>query len=274
MKKLDFNKIYVIESLKEKDIKTGQLLFNDIIKRRLEQKELYDNCELLMPTSKETFFECIEHVRKETILKLVNPIIHFELHGLEEGIKVSNNDIITWEEIQFKLIQLNFNTKCNLFITMATCVGGYIYTLIKPSLRSPFWGFVGPFENVYPDEVLENYSAFYDEFIQTLDFNKAVKALNNSNLNGKSRFKFYNTEYAFNVAYENYEKKYLTEEIIEKRLNAGLIEAKKHNELKTWSDDAIKKSLKFLMVDSKDLLKENMMTNFFMWDMFPENKPK
>ena len=36
----------------------------------------------------------------------------------------------------------------------------------------------------------------------------------------------------------------------------------------------IKKSLKFLMVDSKDLLKENMMSNFFMWDIFPENKPK
>lgn len=274
MKELDFNKIYVIESLREKDTKTGQFLFNDIIKRRLQQKGLNDNCELLTPTSKETFFECLEHIRKETIFKLVNPIIHFELHGSKEGIQVSNNDIITWDEIQFRLTELNFITKCNLFITMATCYGGYIYSVIKPNLRSPFWGFVGPFETVYGDDVLENYSAFYDEFIQSLDFNKAVKALNNSNLNGKSRFKFYNTEYAFNVAYESYEKKYLTEEVVEKRLNAGLLVAKKHDELKNWSDDAIKKSLKFLMVDSKDLLKENMMTNFFMWDIFPENKPK
>lgn len=274
MKKLDFNKIYVIESLRVKDTKTGQFLFNDVIKRRLEQKGLNNNCELLMPTSRETFFESLEHIRKETIFKLVNPIIHFELHGSKEGIQVSNNDIITWDEIQFRLTELNFITKCNLFITMATCYGGYIYSVIKPNLRCPFWGFVGPFETVYGDEVLENYGAFYDEFIQSLDFNKAVIALNNSNLNGKSTFKFYNTEYAFKIAYENYEKKYFTEEIVEKRLNAGLTEAKKHDELKNWSDDAIKKSLKFLMVDSKDLLKENMMSNFFMWDIFPENKPK
>lgn len=274
MKKLDFNKIYVIESLRPKDKKTGQFLFNDVIKRWLEQKGLNDNCELLIPTSKETFFDCLEHIRKETIVKLVNPVIHFELHGSEKGIQVSNDDIITWDEIQFRLTELNFITKCNLFITMATCYGGYIYSVIKPNLRSPFWGFVGPFETVYGDEVLENYSAFYDEFIQTLNINNAVKALNNSKLNEKSKFKFYNTEFAFTVAYENYEKKYLTEEIVEKRLNEGLIEAKKSDELKNWSDVAIKKALKFLMVDSKDLLKENMMTNFFMWDMFPENKPK
>jgi hypothetical protein len=274
MKPLEFNKIYVIESLREKDIKTGQSLFNDTIKRRLEQKELFDNCELLMPTSKVSFFECLEHIRNETILRLVNPIIHFELHGSKEGIQVNNNDIITWDELQFKLTEINFISGCNLFITMATCYGGYIYSVIKPNLRSSFWGFVGAFDIVYGDEILENYSSFYDEFIQTLNINKAVKALNNSNSSGKSRFKFQNTEFSFNLAYNNYEKKYLTEEIVEKRLNAGLTQARKFNELVNWTDEAIKESLKFLMVDSKDLLKENMMTHFFMWDIFPENKPK
>ncbi|MCY1541942.1 hypothetical protein D9M68_776590 [compost metagenome] len=50
MKPLGFNEFYVIECLRIEEQKTGQLLFNDIIKRRFEQKGMDDNCELISPT--------------------------------------------------------------------------------------------------------------------------------------------------------------------------------------------------------------------------------
>lgn len=274
MNQLEFNKIYVIESLRNGDAKTGQQLFNDTIKRRQEQKGLNNSFELITPTTKEEFFTALEHIKNEVIYKLVNPIIHLELHGSKDGLQLNNGEIITWNELQFRLIELNGISVCNLFVTLATCYGGYIYTVIRPNLRTPFWGFVGPFETVYEDEVLLNFTAFYDEFLQSLDFNAAVNALNNANPNNKSKFRFQNTEYVFNVAYQNYEAKYLTPEIVEQRLNKGLAEARKFKELETWTDEAVKNMLKFYMVDSKDLLKENMMTNFFMWDLYPQLKPK
>lgn len=274
MKPLEFNKIYVIESLRAGETKTGQLLYNDTIKRRLEQKGMNNNCELITPTTKEEFLGALERIKTEVIHANVNPIIHLELHGSKDGLQLNNGEIIKWDELQFRLIELNGISECNLFVTLASCYGGYIYTVIRPNLRTPFWGFVGPFEIVYNDEILLNFTAFYDEFLQSLDFNLAVDALNNANPDNKSKFRFQNTEYVFNVAYNNYEAKYLTPEVVAQRLEKGLIEAKKHPELSGWTDDAIKAMLRFYMVDSKDLLKENMMTNFFMWDLFPHHKPK
>ncbi|MGN6493020.1 MAG: hypothetical protein ACTHLE_13560 [Agriterribacter sp.] len=274
MKPLEVSKIYVIESLRNEDEKTGQSLFNDIIKRRLEQKGLMHNCELITPNSKEDLSKAFEHIKKEVIYNLVNPVIHFELHGSKEGLQLNNNDFVLWDELQFKLIELNGISGCNLFVTLASCYGGYIHTVIRPNLRTPFWGFVGPFEIVSTDEALLNFTAFYDEFLQSLDFNKAVDALNYANPGNKSKFRFQNTEYIFNMAYQNYEDKYLTPESVTKRLESGLIEARKHKELNGWSDEAIKNMLKFYMVDAKNLLKENMMTNFFMWDLFPHHKSK
>jgi hypothetical protein len=108
--------------------------------------------------------------------------------------------------------------------------------------------------------------------LQSFDFNLAVQALNNSNIGGKSRFKFCNTEFVFMVAYKNYESQYLTDDMVEKRLSSGLIDAKKSVELEGWTDQDIKAHLRYLMIDKKDTLKEDMMTRFFMWDVFPQNR--
>ncbi|MGV1013020.1 MAG: hypothetical protein ACOYBS_11285 [Flavobacterium sp.] len=267
MKPLEYNKVFVIESLHEEDKpKTGQLLFNDIIKRR------HENSELILVNSKAEFFGAFDKVRDETINKLVNPIIHLELHGSKTGLEINDRTSITWEELQFRLSELNFICGGNLFITLATCYGGFIHKAIKPNLRAPFWGFVGAFEEVFYPEILSNFNAFYDEFLQSQDLKQAVIRLNKANENQKSPFQFQNTEYAFKIAYENYEKKYLTPEMVEKRLGQGLIEARKFPELSSWKDESVKNMLKFYMVDSNDLLKEDMMRNFFMWDVFPQNR--
>jgi hypothetical protein len=269
-----FDKIYVIESLRSDDLKTGEELYNDIIKLKLWQKGLYDNCELFQPISKIDFFNSIEKIKSESEKDSIYPLIHLEMHGSKDGIQVTNGEIINWNELQNRLIELNILCKCNLFLTMATCYGGYIYSTISPSLRTPFWGFIGPFETVKAGEVLINFTAFYEEFIESLDINKAVILLNESNPNNKSRFKFHNTEFAFDVAYKNYEEKYLTDELVAKRLEMGLLEARKHPEMKNQSDEQIKQTLKFFMVDNKDFMKNKLMEKFFMWDIFPEKRPK
>ena len=130
--------------------------------------------------------------------------------------------------------------------------------------------------NLTKEQLLEYSPPLADKVAITFngDIESTVSRLNNANPDNKSKFRFQNTEYVFNVAYNNYEAKYLTPEVVAQRLEKGLIEAKKHPELSGWTNDAIKAMLRFYMVESKDLLKENMMTNFFMWDLFPHHKPK
>ena len=231
-KTFDFNKIFVIESLRESDLKTGQELFNDNIKYGLWKKGLYEHCEIYLPKTKTEFLDTIEKIKMEVAEKSIYPIIHLEMHGSKDGIEVTSGQTVTWFELQNRLIELNILCKCNLFLTMATCFGGYIYSTIKPNLRTPFWGFIGPYEKVQFGETLHNFKAFYDEFIESLNINNAVILLNKSNPNNKSRFKFHNTEFAFEVAYKNYEEKYLTDDVVAERLEMGLLEARKHPEMK------------------------------------------
>ncbi|MEM8998809.1 MAG: hypothetical protein AAGB24_00975 [Bacteroidota bacterium] len=262
----------MIESLRQSDLNTGQELFNDNIKYGLWKKGFYNHCEIYLPKSKTDFFNTVEKIKSEIDEKSIYPIIHLETHGSRDGIEVTNGQLITWLELQNRLIEINMLCKCNLFLTMATCYGGYIYSVINPGLRSPFWGFIGPFEEVSFDESRYNFKAFYDEFIDSLNINKAVALLNGSNESKKPKFRFHNTEFAFKVSYENYEKKYLTEEVIEERLEQGLIDARKHSETNHLSDEEIKRNLKFFMVDNKDFMKFKLMEKFFMWDLFPENR--
>lgn len=272
MKPLEYSNVFVIESLRAGDAKTGTALFNDTIRPRMMQKCLENQCELISVSSKTEFFDALSNIYNQIVYNLVNPIIHLEMHGLMEGLQVTSGEIITWKELQNKLIEMNALTVNNLFLSLATCFGGYIYSVISPRLRTPFWGFIGPFETVYPDEVLANYTAFYDEFILSGDFGASEKALNISNPTLVSQFRLQNTEFIFTRAYNNYEEKYLTPAMVEHRTNLIVAQCRDLPEFKGWTTEGIKELSKKNMVDRKDKLKEVLMTKFFMWDLFPHNK--
>jgi len=272
MKPLEYSHVYVIESLRPNDAKTGTELFNDVIRRRMMQKGLEAQCALITVDSKLEFFNALETIKKAEVYQLANPIIHFEMHGDENGLQVSNNEIISWQEIQFFLLQLNGICRNNLFVSMATCKGGYIHKAINPSMWTPFWGFMGPFEEVIDAEILANYSPFYDEFLQSGSFNDAVTALHAANPVGYSRFRFHNTEYMFQKAYKNYELFYLTPEMIEQRIGHFFAECRPRPEFNMWSDQMIRDYAQHLIVDEGGVLKKRLMRKFFMLDKFPEQE--
>jgi hypothetical protein len=271
MKPFEYSHVYVIESLRPNDVNTGTELFNDVIRRRMRQRGLEANCSLIIVSSKIEFFAALEMIRQVEINQLANPIIHFEMHGDETGLQVSNYEIISWEELQFFLLQLNGICGNNLFVSMATCKGGYIHKAINPSAWTPFWGFMGPFEEVTDAEILANFAPFYNEFLQSDNFNAAVAALHAANPAGYSRFRFNNTEYIFQKAYQNYEVIYLTPEMIELRLKVLFLECRPKPEFRDWTDEKLNDVLRRFIVDDKALLKKNLMRKFFMLDKFPHH---
>lgn len=272
MKPLEFSNVFVIESLRSGDATTGTDLFNDTVRPRMMQKGLETQCQLISIATKAEFLDSLTEIKNQIIYNLVNPIIHLEMHGSKDGLEVTNGEVITWQELQGRLIEMNSLSENNLFISMATCYGGYLYTVISPRLRTPFWGFIGPFEKVDTDEVLANYTAFYNEFLLSNDFGEAEKALHNSNPAQFSKFRLQNTEFVFSKAYANYESRYLTPEMIEHRTNLIAAQCKDLPEFKGWTEAQMKEMAKGFIVDQKDKLKENMMTKFFLWDLFPHHK--
>lgn len=272
MKPLEFSKVYIIESLQHRDVKTGTNLFNETVKPRMLQKGLENQCQLITLTTKSEFFDALTEIKNQIIYNHEYPIIHFEMHGSKEGLVLESREIIRWQDLQEKMIEMNKLCENNLFISMATCFGGYIYTVISPKLRTPFWGFIGPFEEVGQIELLDNYTAFYSEFLLTNNFVEAEKAMNNSNPDQISKFRLQNTEFIFAKAYENYEIIYLTPEMIEHRTNLIASQHKDLPEFKGWTKTKIKEMTKQIMLNQKVKLKENMMKKFFLWDLFPHHK--
>lgn len=271
MKPFEYTHIYIIQSLRLNDAKTGTELFNDVIHRRMMQRGLETQCALLTANSKIEFFNALETIRKAEVFQLAKPIIHFELHGDENGLEINNGETVSWTELQFFLLQLNGICRNNLFVSMATCKGGYIHKAINPSMWAPFWGFMGPIEEVMGEEILANYSSFYDEFLQSGNFNSAVMALHAINPDGYSRFRFHNTEFVFQKAYQNYELLYLTPEMVEQRIGHFFSECRPRQEFNMWSDQMIRDYAKQLIMDEGGFLKKQLMRKFFMLDVFPDD---
>jgi hypothetical protein len=271
MKPLEFSAVFVLESLPPEDSLTGSSLFYDIIRPRMLQKGLESQCKLISVKSKDEFIRAMDELKNKIIYELIIPIIHLEMHGSKDGLQFTNGEFVSWKELQDRLIEMNTLCQNNLFITLATCFGGYIYTVISPRLRSPFWGFVGPFEIISEGEALANFTAFYDEFLLSYDLNEAIRALHNSNDSQVSKFILQNTEYVFSKAYENYEKKYLTPAIVDHRINLVAAECKHLPEFKDWTEDRIKLEARRIIVDKNSEIKKNMMTRFFLWDLFPHH---
>lgn len=267
-RKFDFNKIYVIESLRPGEINTGQSLFNDSIKWGMIKAEFQDDdYHLHLTNTKKDFIDVLIDIENETSNKEIYPIIHLELHGSENGLETGNSEVITWNEITNLIRNININTNNNLFLTMATCYGGYIFKMIKPKERSPFWGFIGAFDELYPDEILMNFTAFYDEFLDKLDINSAVQKLNRSNPNVKSHFRFHNSQFAFEKAYENYEAKYLQPDILELRIKSLIEESKNEKELLAMSLKERENMFRFILKNQNTFIRNEMLDHFLMKDL-------
>jgi hypothetical protein len=270
MKPLEFSHIFVIESLRPEDELTGTRLFNRAIYPGMLEKGLENNCDHFKVATKQDFFNSLSDIKEKIISDEVYPIIHLEMHGSKNGLQVTSFERITWLELQPILIELNVLCKNNLFLTMATCYGGYIYNAISPRYQSPFWGFVGPFEKVQEDEILADFTNFYYEFLNTLNLNAAETALHRQNYPNASKFRFQNIEFAFKKVYENYETKHLTPERVEERLTQLEEEFRKTGEYEEWTSENIRDFARNVIVGQNDEIKHKMMTRFFMWDIYPE----
>lgn len=205
-RQFSFNKIYVIESLFPKETKTGENLFNDLLRWKVEQLD-YLNAEYIPVKNRTEFFEFIETVKNEVQNDRILPFLHFEIHGSTEkdGLVLNSNELITWLELANRFREINILTKHNLVVSLATCFGAYLYQEIRPVDKAPFWGFIAPWEEVNPIDIEVNFNSFFDTLLSTSDFNYAVTKLNEEN-DLPYQYHFYNAEMVFERILEKYEE--------------------------------------------------------------------
>ena len=98
--------LIIIESLRENDKKTGSILQSELLKLKKFQN----------PDLKTTLFSINSKIELISLLESIIsiqektgfiPHLHFEIHGFENGLELSNGDHINWSELMEYFSQIN-----------------------------------------------------------------------------------------------------------------------------------------------------------------------
>lgn len=235
-----FNTLYVLESLPDNEIQTGQMLYEDIIKRSSESTGLH-HTKLLKLDNRVSFIESLKSIElyaKEGF----HPFIHFEIHGdnQKNGLILKSGEIIYWSELINLARQINIVTNNNLVMSLATCYGAYFLKEIKILEAAPFCGCVATTGLLYEDEIITRFTIFFETLFESTNFDLAVNRLNN--IDGlKYKFQVISAEELF-------------EDLIEIFINENFNPS--HPKYKTWTNQLFKQlkiNLVFQSIPKKKL---------------------
>lgn len=171
-----FNYVIIIQSLKKDERQTGEELYQDIVSRRCEQRGM--GASFIKVETRKDFFDTLKEIHKAVTELDLLPILHFEIHGTGEGFWLSGDEAVRFKEIAGWCRAINVFLKNELMVSLATCKGANFYKLINIEERAPYWGYIGPKDDINVEEVMRDFSSFYDTFLGSCNLSAALNALN------------------------------------------------------------------------------------------------
>ncbi len=268
MSNLKFNKISIIESLRDCDRKTGEELSFDLdYLDEFKKKDIL--IEYVQVSNKDELISHINYLEKDAQENGIFPILQIEAHGVDDKENLQlKSGTISWLELEPVFRNLNIASKCNLLVVMATCYGSYVNCQISMLDRAPFWGLIGTPDTIMPEQILNSMTRFYS----SLNNGEDIKALLAS-LEDKTKMEnlvLTTSEWAFVKSYQLVLRKSSSEQSLchwaEEMRNRKKIQGGTPPKL----SDIINWALKFK--DEKVFYK--LLHHFFMVDIYPDNMDK
>lgn len=111
--------------------------------------------------------------------------MHFEVHS-------ENGELIKWKSLRPTLSTINYHTENNLFVSLATCYGAFLFSAADMLERVPFLGLIGPAHEVNIGDVQKDWGTYFDILLNSKDFYDAIISLNKSN--DRVPYKFFSAE--------------------------------------------------------------------------------
>lgn len=111
-----------------------------------------------------------------TLSKL--PILHFSMHGNQDGVELSNGEFLSWHDLRELLLPLNRAMGGGLLICMSSCFGASGCRMAMYSDNEPsFWALVGNTRSVPWADAAVGYVTFYHLFFKGVGVEKGVEAM-------------------------------------------------------------------------------------------------
>ena len=102
------------------------------------------------------------------------------------------------------LRRINYLSRLNLLVVLATCYDGYLRKILAPTDQAPVWGIIGPTSHVWNNELLKGMKEFYMVLFSEYNLMLALDALNKRNTIEDCIYELENAELMFCKVYRNY----------------------------------------------------------------------
>jgi len=202
---VSISKIYVIQSLRDEDIKTAHEVFRDVLTAPGAGISFppanYFEC-----TSRSTLRSVIDRI-VDDVLPNGAPFLHLEAHGSDTGLRMKNGDFLKWDEFLRELRLVNMVSKHRLNLFMPTCHGIRAFTGTKFSDRASFVNLVAPADAISGGAVRDAVPEFYRYLFNYKVIRLAIEAVNQQ-LRNEEHLQFISTDKLFLVAFANYIRTY------------------------------------------------------------------
>lgn len=164
----DIRHIVIIESLEDTERLTGRELYDDCVRRKIDYQNKPFTHKYFRVSSKPELIELLKYYEQNASYISGGLLFHFEMHGdvNKTGLILSDNSLITWSELVELFRPINMTTCNQLFITMATCYGRFLYKGVEPFKKSPYSGYISASKAVYPTEIIDKFSILFDQLIE------------------------------------------------------------------------------------------------------------
>ena len=272
MSYLRFNRFYVVESLdsEDGDTLTGTQLLEDLKPTCENLKCLTSG--LFTVESKEQWDATMQDILDETCEDVI-PILHFEIHGVDDksGLYIKNGDIIPCKNLLDWLSKINQKSCCNLFVTFAVCYSLHVLEYVNIYGLMPFCGTIGTLDEQEETDLYLKYKGFYQEFLTSLDIDKAFEVLKATNPDADYDYKHIRADLLFNVAQHGYLTNECTRTALKLRAEKSIVEKQL-----TFKDKAERRLFIKNFREQERLHREEYyqkcLEKYYLFQAYPDNR--
>ncbi|MCK9385487.1 MAG: hypothetical protein M0Q15_12785 [Nevskia sp.] len=109
------------------------------------------------------------------------PLLHFSVHGNNNGIGLTNGDFISWGELEAYLAPLNNWASGGLLICMSACYGFSAQCMAAQNMsNSTYWALVGNTHEATWADAAVAYTTFYHLLFKGGDLDSCVTTMRNA----------------------------------------------------------------------------------------------
>jgi hypothetical protein len=273
---LAFGRIHVIEWLWRvdpdtgtPDRRTGQETYREL-KQIIAETGVPIAVILHRVSSKKGFLDRLKTIEKDFRVSGKVPLLQIETHGDDDGIGLSDDNGLTWQELMDALKPLNEATGVRLVVFLAACHGMWGIKMAQPMDRSPFFAILGPKKEVEPGQIVRGLRAFYRKVLVKRDGLNAMDAMNNIANPDEDLFRIFICEQLFRNVWDWYLEGTSTEEHIAPRVQKLIAEAQARRPHSPGETADLEIRLRNYILDYPVRFEESRR-HFFIIDRFPGN---